>query len=197
MSLSTALWVVKAQSRSRRRHHAKLRAAGLESSRRKDSGLRAKLIKRNSLDVFDIDESTAGTDQKDQYKSIKQYDVQRVLGIGAFGKVFLGKSRTDGKEYALKVFNMTMLKLRLVPNDTSMTQFRPGFSGSKVRASTRRTGSRAWSRSSHSLGSQPNSLAVFKLIPFARTSYRRLTRVKSPCIVPLKELVMTQEHIVW
>ena len=113
----------------------KASSGGLESSRRKDSGLRAKLIKRNSLDVFDIDESTAGTDQKDQYKSIKQYDVQRVLGIGAFGKVFLGKSRTDSKEYALKVFNMTMLKLRLVPNDTSMTQFDLVFQEAKyVRA---------------------------------------------------------------
>lgn len=38
-------------------------------------------------------------------KITEDYDFQKVIGTGSFGKVYLVKSKHDGKHYAMKVLN--------------------------------------------------------------------------------------------
>ncbi|KAK9128131.1 hypothetical protein Syun_016928 [Stephania yunnanensis] len=62
------------------------------------------------------------TEDEDGNKMINEYVRECRIGSGSYGKVVLYRSKSDGKQYAIKAFHKShLLKMRVAPAETAMT----------------------------------------------------------------------------
>ncbi|WP_300411333.1 serine/threonine-protein kinase, partial [uncultured Alcanivorax sp.] len=68
--------------------------------------------RRSVVDTTQHLEITKVATEHGQQKQLNQYVLVKMLGEGAYGKVHLCVSRTDGKPYAIKIVQKSLLKSR-------------------------------------------------------------------------------------